>query len=456
MPIVVKKPIAPAPLPPNPVAIHIPEVKPNFIDTRYNPLQSLITNIEGSKWVVDFYSQVIDTSDALSGQDIGQSGVYQQYKLIKGLEVKVDSPLATSQDDVTKSMNVVGSAHIHSMIIPNKGDMFLADVGDGRTGIFQLTGSEKRSMLAQSVYLMEYVLIDYATDTNLRKMDLDKKVIVTLHYMKDFANYGQNPLVTTTEHDSFLKLHDLENDLIDAYFRWFFSVEKKALLVPGQTSYVYDHYLTKFVLNILGTNEHPRIMHTKTYNVDEDVYMSEPTIFDVILKRDPKLLSVVNNEMGFTSKNLFTNDPMQEGFRFANIPFIVYPKVSRGVFNSVTPMVAKQLSDITFQNVPTRSGDLIDIMPINVIAPDTSVIPNLPDIISVLTDKGYVFTKTFYSGEQVCSKLEWVVHKFLNEREINASEVYSVAKDFNNWGGLERFYYIPIVIAMIKYVFRSA
>ena len=455
MAIVNKKPLLPQTPLPNPPVIHSQPVRTNVVDTKYNPLSSLLTNVEGSKWVIDYYSQIIDSSDALTGQDIGQSGVYQQYKLIKNLEIKVDSDLSTSQDPESKSMTVVGTAHIHSMVIPNNGDVFIADIGEGRPGLFQITNSEKRSISTQSIYLIEYTLIDYADDSRERKKDLDSKVVQTFYYLKDYLNYGQNPLVITSEYDSFLKLHDLQEDLIESYFKWFYSVEKKTLLIPGQPEWVYDHYLTKFVLGLINTDENPKIRHTKVFNVEEDAYLSEPTIFDAILKRDKYLLKTINNKMGLVSKFGFSVDPMMEGFRFANIPYIVYPIVDQPIFKSVTPMVRKIISSTPLQNVPTRSGDLMGILPLNVVLNSTTALPELPEIVPVLQDNFYVFTESFYQNNVVTSQLEWIVHKFLNEQPINASEIYNVSKNFTNWGGLERFYYIPIIIAMIKYVFRS-
>lgn len=455
MAIVTKKPTAPTALPPNPTKIHSENVKVNVVDTKYNPVSSLITSIEGSKWVVDYYSQIIDRDNALYGQDIGQSGVYQQYKLIKGLELKVANELSTSQDDESKAMIVQGSAHMHSMVIANHGDVFIADVGDGRAGVFQITMSEKRSMYTQAVYYIEYTLLYFVDAEKTKKKDLDDKVVETYYYLKDFINYGQNPLVITSEYEAFLKLHDLQEDLIDAYFKWFFSVEKKTLLVPGQDLLVYDHFMTKFILSLIDSTEHNKIRYTRTYNVDGDAYLEEPTILDAIIKRDKYMVPMLNRKMGLASKLEFNNDPMMEGFRFANIPLIVYPKVEQPIYTSVSPTRAKTITEVTLQNVSTRIGDLNTILPINIASTLDTQLPDLPNIVPVLQDDCYIFTNTFYEGQMVSSQLEWIVHKFLNERIVNASEVFEVSKNFINWGGLERFYYIPVVIAMIKYIFRS-
>lgn len=455
MAIVTKKPTASTSLPPNPPRIHSQNVKVNVVDTKYNPVSSLITSIEGSKWIVDYYSQVIDRDNALYGQDIGQSGVYQQYKLIKGLEFKVANELSTSQEDESKAMIVQGSAHVHSMIIANHGDVFIADVGDGRAGVFQITMSEKKSMYTQAVYYVEYTLLYFVDAENTKKKDLDDKVVETYYYLKDFVNYGQNPLVITSEYEAFLKLHDLQEDLIDAYFKWFFSVEKKTLLVPGQTHLVYDHFMTKFVLSLIDSMEHNKIRYTRIYNVDGDAYLEEPTILDAIIKRDKYMVPMLNRKMGLASKLEFNNDPMMEGFRFANIPLIVYPKIEQPIFESVTPIRAKTITDIALQDVSTRIGDLNSILPINIADTLDAQLPDLPNIVPVLQDDCYIFTNTFYEGQMVSSQLEWIVHKFLNEKIVNASEVFEVSKNFINWGGLERFYYIPVIIAMIKYIFRS-
>lgn len=453
MPIVSKKPLVTPPVIPNPPQIVSPEIKNNLVDTKKIPVSNLVTNIEGSKWVVDVYTQVINRDDALAGHDTGQIGIYQQYKLIKNFELKVSSPLSTSQDPESKSMSATGSAHCHSLIILNHGDVFLADVGDGRLGVFQITLTEKKSIFTDSVYYIEYALIDFLDSQPSLKTDLDRKVVATLNYVKDYLNYGQNPLITDNEFQALNKLEEVQRTLIESYYRWFFDLDRKTLLVPGQDVGVYDHYLVKFVLAILENSDSMNVRKTKIYNVQDDPYLSEPTIFDAILNRSPDLLNIVVNKTCMVSTRLFTMDPMLEGIRYSRVPYVVYPKNMEKIFGGLTSRLEPKVSaELSLQNVPSRVTGLENLIQDNV-ADNTD---NQPKIYPVLKDDYYVLSESFYKNGQVQSKLENLVTKFIKQDTVNAVEVLDVSKDFMNWGGLERFYYIPLIIAMTKYLlFRS-
>ena len=111
MPIVSKKPLAPPTIKPV-----IPKVEPDknqsvFIDTRYQPLSSLLKYTQGAVWTVNYYSQYHDRDNATYAQDPGQSPIYQQFRKIERLELRVESPLNQQQDQESKGFSVKGSAY---------------------------------------------------------------------------------------------------------------------------------------------------------------------------------------------------------------------------------------------------------------------------------------------------------------------------------------------------------
>src|ERR1035437_5683225 len=101
-------PLAPIDATVNAVLVNSADFKSTFVDLKWEPRVNLLTHIEGSSWIVNYYSQVITTDSNLSGQQYTKNPVYQSYKLIKDMEMKVTSPLATSQDAETKAMTVTG------------------------------------------------------------------------------------------------------------------------------------------------------------------------------------------------------------------------------------------------------------------------------------------------------------------------------------------------------------
>ncbi len=78
MPIVKAKPTAPTPVITNPPKVVDKPFDSPLVDTKYTPLSSLITFVEGYNWTVDYYSQVIGKDSQLQGQDPSLPKQYQQ------------------------------------------------------------------------------------------------------------------------------------------------------------------------------------------------------------------------------------------------------------------------------------------------------------------------------------------------------------------------------------------
>lgn len=454
MPIVKAKPTAPTQQVVSIPRISKPEFKSNVVDTKYEPLSSLMTYVEGSKWTVDYYSQVIDTDTALAGQDIGQSGIYQQYKVIRKFDLKVSSALSWSQVNETKSMNANGSAHIHSLVIPNHGDMFIADIGDGREGVFQVKSSEKKSLFKESVYFIEYEFVYISDSDTNRRADLDSKVVQELYYKKDFLEYGQNPLISEKEYNTLEELEYRYKELVNHYFRWFFSKQFNTLIIPGQPTKIYDHGLTSFMSAILNTDEAETIKFMRIMNCDDDHLLKEPSIWTALLHKDLSSLKVGYNKTGLVTTNSFSRNVMLEGIRFSGLDYVVYPKDHASVeqLSSSTDVFFKVLAETQLEPVPTRGGSLSDLIYSQTIDLNNDQIRMIS---SVLSDDYYVLTENFYRELPNQTLLEVMIRNYFQEEKNDPVLLLKLANSYSNWGGLERFYYIPLLLVLIKSVIRS-
>lgn len=437
---------------PNPIKIAAPEYKGVTVDTRYTPINNLLVFVEGSSWEVAYFSQVLNSNNGLSGQQVTQDPVYQQYTLINELELKVTGPLNSNQDTTSGSMQTTGTATMYPFIIPNVGDMFLADIGDGREGVFRVTESTRKSILKETCYEVEYLLIEVATVN--RVGDLRSKVIKTLQFVKDFLMHGQNPLVKDSDYEILKKLSNNYHDILDSYFKSFTSNEFKTLLVPGQTQVTYDHYLVKAVKAFFNTEDAPEIKSIRTLNCDEDEVLKATTIWDVIKNRDPKLLKHAVKHIGLVSNKTFHRNPVMDGIYFSGVREIVYPKDSELSVDYNPIHLRKVLSPGALIDSPspiTRLEDLLAITELNNQFNDGK----LP-IISVTNDDFYIFSQSFYENDTVHqSRLEVAVLDYLNKRTIRSDHLLALCETHHAWGGLERFYYIPILLVLIKAAARG-
>lgn len=430
-----------------PARITEPAYKGITVDTKYIPSSSLLNSLEGSNWIVNYYSQVVDDDSYLNGQMINTEAVFQQYWLIKEFELKVTTSLTPSQNTDTKEMQLTGSAHVHPTLIPNVGDMFLADVGDGREGLFRITSSETRSIFKDTAHLVEYELVSYSTQ--LRRDDLNNKTVKILHYVKDNNYYGQNPLV---EDEEFYLNRDLKIELrtlIRIYFDSFFSNEFQSLKLPGQINKIYDDFLVRTIKRMFNTDEHICIRHLRALNVSDDRTLLTHSLFDAILNRDKRFLLHMFRKSGLVSVKTFTKEPMMESINHSGFNYIVYPKDEQ-ISIDYSLEYKKKTIDPTTSLIATDNmvADLDTLI-------DPLVKTKLPygsnDLIyQVCVDDYYVLSENFYENTENQSKFELIVRDHVEGRPLNKYLLKALCQTYHAWGGLEKFYYLPILIMLIK------
>ena len=447
---VVKQPLdrSPAPVPAAIQRIEDVEARSTIVDTRYTPLSSLMTFVEGSTYTVDYYSQVLNQDTALFSQDPGQSPLYHQFKKINRLEIKLDSPLSGSQDEESKRFTIKGSGLIHSFVIPNHGDMFTADVGDGREGVFQVEISEKKSIFKESVYAIDFTLVYFVdADPDRKHKDLDAKVVQELHYVRDFIRQGQNPLISTSGLNALQELEYYYAHFVKEYFRLFFSNEFSTLLIPGQQHSIYDSYITNVIKSILSINEHHKIVKLRIPSVADDDMLPLTNIWTAMLERNPMLLKTAIRKTGLVYVKSFNTDPMLRGLRFAGFEYVVYPKTTKRPIDTGFNHQRRMLSPVDIANVPTEAGDNQELIPNGKLDDQNHPIYFIHN---VLKDDYYVLSQAFYEDKSGKSVLEVMCSNYLERKSNDPVELVKLCATYNQWGGLEKFYYIPLLLILIK------
>jgi len=424
-----------------------PEYRGVSVDTRTVPTLGLTTHVEGSSWTVEYYSQVLDKDSALAGQNVTKNAIYQQYRLIRKMELKVTAPLATNQDTQGGSMVLVGTANVYPFVIPNEGDMFLADIGDGREGIFRITHVDRKSIFKETIHVIEYQLINYSTD-ELRG-DLNMKTIQTLIFVRDFLQYGQNPLL---QEEEYLLLDRLQHEyfgILNKYFKSFVSNEYKTLLIPGQSKPVYDHFLTTIVFSFFNLADSPEIRTIRKLNCDGDDVMKVTTIWDALKCRDHKMLKYCIREVGLVSNRTFDKNPMLEGIYYSGINYVVYPKDPELTVDYQIHHIQKILAEQKLQDAPSQIRRLGDLIADNEFQGLT--LPGTPAIKKVLVDDYYVLSQAFYDNSQTGkSLLELCVDDYLHHKAPNIKALITLCNTYHAWGALERFYYGIVLLIMVK------
>ncbi len=463
-----------------------------LVDNRWIPRINLITHIEGSSWNVDYYSQVLTKDSQLSGQQISVSSANQQYTKISNFVLKVTSTLTSSQKE-DKSMEVTGEAIVNPSLIANEGDMFVADIGEGRLAVFEIYKTTKLSIFKEACYQISYKLI---SDEANRIEDLLNKTVKETVYHDSFNLFGKNPIIVKDEHSILIELHEEYRKVLEYYFKRFFSKEYKTMLVPMQSTIVYDPFLVKFLLSEFNTRDCNEIKYLIKYNTQNHDELESNSLWDSIKHRDIEYLNSSFTKYFLKDVKSLSGLVVSNGIRYSGVKKVIFPNDSKlsvdktidrtlPVENVVVDNQPLGNSDINLRvtnlrnlkgsnELPTQVEDGIldgyytllengqQMSVFNVLSNNQTTTPNTTDPVSFinipknqlpasLNDGYYVLTENFYLNKvNDLSIFEGLVLRYINKESVDKTNILNICKEFHKWSLLQQFYFLPIVLTMVR------
>jgi hypothetical protein len=442
---------APGALPsktPSPVQIAAPEYKGITVDTRYEPARALLTHIEGMAWTVNYYSQVLGKDNALSSQNVDRSAVFQGYKRIIALELKVTTALNTTQDQQTKNFSVTGQANlIPCGLIPNEGDCFIADVGDGREAVFEITSSEKRSIYKDGAYVIDYKLVDYS-EQDSRIADLTIKTVEELQFDRASLEAGQKGLIHSTDFAITQKLRGYYAEMSDYYFSRFFSNKRGTMLLPAQNVEIYDPFLTDAVLRMFRDEPHENIRRIRQLNIYEDDNYDSPTVWTALRNKRRKDLIGCTRRVALVATKHFSPNPVLNSARYSGVQYVVYPVDAVKSEDYHHRDLSKPLAVESIQLSPTRLISLTDLIQIT----ELNGLPSFSAQAILPSHKDtYVFSPAFYNQTNPGqSALELAFNAYLDDKAYNMKLLQELCVSYTSWAPLEQFYQMPFLMAIVR------
>ncbi len=447
MPIATRKPTVDKPIVPNTPVIQPESYQSVVVDEKKVQLNTLVAYVEGAPWTVNYYQQVVSKNNDLKDLDPGQSAIYQQYSKINNLEIRVTTPLNSSQDNDNALVSVTGSANIYPFITPNVGDIFIASVLEGRQGILRVTNVERRTFDRNSIFAIEYDLVSFVDSDQERFGDLEAKVIRQFFFDKDRLTEGLNPTLVATEYREQKDLTTVYTRLVDYYFKTFYNREFSTLILPGQSVSIYDGFLVDYVMRIVDTFDAENIRYVKQLGCELDTYMQQDQFWTVMMQREHSGLGFANPSMGLVTTSQFDFKPDSAVLRYSRLDHVLYPVIPDTTVNSgrfSEPVKTLSLSSIV--SASPEVGSISSLLFNQYIEQNvtTSIIK------PVLVDEYYVLSKDFYEDKSGQSLLEMLVTDYLKGKAINAAKLLKITDTYRRWGRLEQFYYIPILLTLIK------
>ena len=406
------------------------------VDTQYQPTTHLLAHVEGSSWTVTYYKQQLGIGDELKPLQLETTPAHQQYQRIEQLPFKVNSPLTQSQDQETKEFQVTGESTIFYGLIPNLGDMFIADVGDGHAGLFAITESERMSYNKDACYRVSYVMVGYLEDRY--RNDLELKTVSKVVFDMTMLEVLDNPFVVESDYQRLVRLQQLDGRLRKHFRERFWSPDVQTLKVPQQFTVVYDGFHANFCRQIgLADLKHPiRIYHNGLMRYDQIT-----TVWQCLSELAADSLPYCHRQFTNTPVALFKDKPVQRGVAFS--PFIetIYPS---GEFYTDDPCAVVYSGEW-----PALAAEPREF-------PTQPLLNNVPYYYPVGGDDCYVFSKTFYELQtESMSVLERLVLNMLSGVAIKPDELLLLCNHVFKLRPIDQFYYIPVLLVLINYTRRN-
>lgn len=405
-----------------------------------------------------YYRQLLAADNAPADYDPSRKAPFQQYDQINNLVLMVTSPLTWSQDQTSKEFTVNGNANAFGFLMPNKGDVFTAVADGGAKALFMVTASEKTTYMKAANYSVSYVLLDYLSDTI--EADLAKKVQATYTFSMDALQNGLNPLMDADQYATTTGLSALYQDLLALYFRDFFSQARQTLLIPDQPFESYDPFLAKAMAQMTGSEDALVNQRIRLPAVFGDAAMTNVTVWDSILEttKTPMLTGI--QRVGLAPTTIFRAIPYLSGIFFTGINQVVYPYDARTDVDARygwvehPPIYGYQNDQTPRYPGLTRLTEAVDNAFFEGCAKEAANAKpvQLPSIVSVSKDNYYVFTEGFYKARSpvFASQLEAMTWQAIDQQLVDAGALLKLARQAFHWPNLERFYYIPVLLALMN------
>jgi len=449
MAIINRHPNPPAPKRAEPINVHT-ENRTAVVDTGVERLGNLLTHVEGMSWYVTYYQQVLGEDDQTGTQEVSLDPVNQQYRKIEAMEYKVQSPLSVSTNSETYAQTLTGSAVIYpGTLIPNKGDVFLADIGAGELGVFTLTKIELMSHYKDRCYEVSYRMVrrvDSRTDVYL--IDLDHKVVREYTYIKDYLVYGKDPIITSSEATLNQRLQSQIDAVLMYYFNVYYSDDHATLLFPDNRSITYDPAIPKVMLSLFNTHDYPFVHKLRTINTEAIPETQQMTIWDVLLRRTPELLATIPKTAKRVPTGHYANNPQLYNIAYSGMEYVIIPE---RVYSVNQHRDVRYLHDY-LPSLEVRYKDLGKQMSSRHEL-DTGHLPDTPIVRRLDT---YVLTAGIYTRTEVDTELETLVSSYLSQTGINRESLLRLSERALRWPYLEGYYYIPVLLILMLTSLRGA
>lgn len=465
------------PRPDHPPKNPVPEIydkpyKHSIVDSEKTPIESLTAWLGGSNWQVDYYSQIFRKGEELKAFDPKSLNPYQNYHKINRLILKLQGAIDNNDETSSGRFELTGSAIIppHPNLIPNVGDTFIADMGEGQAGQFTVTSIRKLANNLSSAWNISFKH-ERGVDKQLEGL-LESKVTRESYYNRDYLITGQNAILASEEYLAVKTLERYLKQISTQFVANNFSYENHTLIIPGQPMATYDPYVVRAALSVISIEDVGQLRDIREYNCDDHRIPKFNDVYTAIIKRDPTLLYSGFRKFAKILTSLLTPSVYQNSVRYTGIKAIVVPyrqQLDNDNYTGLNDLIEFG-RNITVDSGITMNGVLDEChcygdlsIPVSCECDQTTE-PPIPDPtignpgfdIPKISNTSYVLSDAFYDKTLIhCSLFERLLWNILDNKPIDNEVVYKFAECYHLWGKLEQYYLGPFLILLMRACLRG-
>lgn len=422
------------------------EYETTVVDTRKEDYQGLASFYAGFKVAVDYYSQVQGRDNAAASFQEDLPVPYGTFHEIRGFEMIFEQPFTHAQNsgDV-QGFNSSGSAVVYSAITPQAGDVFVVDIGNGRNALVQIHNPQRNTIYPEAGSKVDFKITKWMDASTLAS--LKARVVKTFFFDRENYRRGIKALLTDGDVDITKRLGAAYRRLLNMFYRDFYDENKMTFIMPGQEQLSYDPYVTRFMRRMVGVSDHKLAAYITELGVSDDVFSNQITLFDVIAAKDFEQLYSACHKCKLSSIDYYRVHPNFSSIYYSGVKMVISPIDAKYSVNN-QGQTGHAGDDIVDGGVLSKDMDYI--LPALDLGEQVSK-PNVGAYINpVLIDDYYVFSSAFYNDGPGKSNLEYLVTEMLKGHSFDLGLLADIADAAIRFDNLERFYYTPIILTLIK------
>lgn len=401
--------------------VHDSSYKHSIVDSSYQPERSLLTMVEGSPRRFDYYRQFLGRDEEPRSFGPNDSPVHGSYTKIEGVIIKQEGDGSYNFNVDTGGNDKTYNGWVIFDLTPIKGDVLIADIGDGRAGLFNITEQpEIRNFTSNKVYYITYQLVTILSEDVFNK--LENRVVETYVYSQDSQLHGGASVVTTGEFELGKKLSQWRMTITNHIMRNFYwNAERTIAYEDSGGQKVYDQYLVNFLAAMIDKDlrtTYPVINQFSTeYGGREFGTYGDINVWEVLLRGDFNLLSQCNHQVAMIDVSRVMGTRLYGNIRSSKFRWFIATDPKR------------------YQQVRYPRD------------PEGHLTPNPVQPNDLMID--YLFTEGFYSGSPG-NDLESLVLTGLRDKALQKKELLNYCEKYFDLTPKEQLYHGAILLLLLK------